>query len=226
MKKLLVISLLVLLIAATSFSLKLGATIQNFSGFIDRNYVRAAYVHATTPGFPAHGNLLPGDIITEALIIPNSQIYKLTTAPAHGWTVSFNPCNTLSNQLCMLKCLCVQYTHLRITGWTSLADMLRRAPFGSTVVMRVYRPSTCDWQLVSIVLDHLGCVSSCVVTTTVSCAPCVVPAPAPSPCPPSPPPAPAPVCADPCGTSCTTTCCGTSALGLLGIGLVIWILLL
>ncbi len=216
MKKLMAIGLMVLLITVSAFSLQLGASVQNFSGFIEGRWVRAAYVHSTTYGFPAHGNLLPGDIITEALVIPNSQIWKLSTAPGKGWTVSFNPCSSLADQLCMLKCLCVQYTHLRITGWTSLVDLLKRAPFGSTVIFRVYRPSTCTWQLVSLVLDHAGCISACVVTPTIDpCAPCVVP---------TPPPPPAP-CSDPCATTCSSCCGGTSLLGLLGIGLIIWILL-
>jgi hypothetical protein len=155
MKKI-VITVLILLIVTLGFSIRLGVQLQNFNGYYNGMYLNGVRVTATAPGYPAYGYLQPGDIITEAIMLPNSQIWGNPGMPNGGALISFNPYYPLNQQLMQLAQYNYQYNYTQTTSYTAMVNFINSAPYYSNIIMRIYRPSWNSWTLASVVLDSNG----------------------------------------------------------------------
>lgn len=177
MKKIVFAILIVTLFSiTTAFSVKLGIAAKNWDGCIDGSYHRGIYVVDTLEGFPSYGILKPGDIISEALLIPYFCSYSNNCCPQRELALSFDACNRLVNQLCQLKCICVPYQYEKIYNWNLLCLLLEKAGCNSTMVFRVFRTTTCEWMMVSVRIDNYGkpvfCCTPCYYECT-TCVPCI-----------------------------------------------------
>jgi len=172
MKKLLVFILLITLFTFTSaFSVKLGIAAKNWNGCIDGSFHRGILVVDSIEGYPAFGELLPGDIISEALVIPSSCFYN-NCCQSCQMEFFFTPCTRLINQLSQLRCNCVKYYYEKIYNWNLMCSLLTKANCNSTMVMRVFRTSTCEWLMVSLTIDTYGNPILCCYPCNYNCYSC------------------------------------------------------
>jgi len=156
MKKFLIAITLILLITTMAFSVRLGVQLQNFNGYINGQYLNGVRVTQTAMGYPAYGYLYPGDIITEAIMLPNSQIWGNQFNPNQGALISFNPYYSLNQQLGQLAQFNYQYNYTQTYNYTTMLNFINSAPYFSNIILRLYRPQWNSWTLISVVLDSAG----------------------------------------------------------------------
>ncbi|HPE68884.1 MAG TPA: hypothetical protein PLF96_06180 [Thermotogota bacterium] len=155
MKKTILVLLLLCLMALSAFALRLGVQLNNWAGYIQGMYVRGTQILQVQVGSPAWGSLQPGDIITEAVMVPNSQVWMNPGMPGQGFVLNFNPYVPLSSQISMLN----QYgvgSYMATTNWMNMVNLINAAPYGSNVILRIFRPSWNSYTLASIILDNAG----------------------------------------------------------------------
>jgi len=87
MKKLFILLFLISFIALAGFSATLGIFTRTWSGSMGSSWSSGIYVESTAVGYPAYGKLIPGDIITEAVLM-------------YGCPSSYNPCYSNPCQPC------------------------------------------------------------------------------------------------------------------------------
>ncbi len=156
MKKILVLLVLITLITSFAFSVRLGVQLQNYNGYINGQYLTGVSVTQTAMGYPAYGYLYPGDIITEAIMLPNSQIWGYQYNPNQGALISFNPYYSLNQQLGQLAQFNYQYHYTQTYNYTTMLNFINSAPYLSNIILRLYRPQWNSWTLISVVLDSYG----------------------------------------------------------------------
>ena len=156
MRKTLLITLLIVLFFTISFSIRLGVQLQNWNGYVQNQYMQAVRVSQTAPGYPAYNNLFPGDIITEAVMLPNSQIWANPNMPGQGTIISLNPYYPLNQQLHMLGQYSYNYRYSQLNNYQTILNFINTAPYQSNIVMRIFRPQWNSWTLISVVLDSSG----------------------------------------------------------------------
>ncbi len=156
MKKFLIAITLILLITTVAFSVRLGVQLQNFNGYVNGQYLQGVRVTQTAMGYPAYGYIYPGDIITEAIMLPNSQIWGNPNNPNQGALISFNPYYSLNQQLMQLGQFNYQYNYTQTYNYTSMLNFINSAPYFSNIILRLYRPQWNSWTLISVVLDSAG----------------------------------------------------------------------
>ncbi len=157
MKRMLIVGLLIVVLFGTNlFAIRLGAQIVDWNGFIQGQFYQGALVQQTAPGYPAWNTLFPGDIITEGILIPNSQIWQNPGNPQQGYLISFNPYAPLNQQLWNLQQYGLAYNYQGNVRYATLLNMIQTAPYFSNVVFRVWRPQWNSWTLISVVLDTAG----------------------------------------------------------------------
>jgi len=156
MKRFLITMSLIVLLATMAFSVRLGIQLQNFNGYVNGQYMSGVRVTQTAMGYPAYGYIYPGDIITEAIMLPNSQIWGNQYNPNQGALISFNPYYTLNQQLMQLGQFNYQYNYTQTYNYTSMLNFINSAPYLSNIILRVYRPQWNSWTLISVVLDSAG----------------------------------------------------------------------
>src|SRR6056297_3793526 len=156
MKRLLITMSLILLLATMAFSVRLGVQLQNFNGYVNGQYLQGVRVTQTAMGYPAYGYIYPGDIITEAIMLPNSQIWGNPNNPNQGALISFNPYYSLNQQLGQLGQFNYQYNYSQTYNYTTVLNFINSAPYFSNIILRLYRPQWNSWTLISVVLDSAG----------------------------------------------------------------------
>ncbi|MFP4460750.1 MAG: hypothetical protein ACOC34_03855 [Thermotogota bacterium] len=161
MKKGLMIVALLVLLATVNMAYTIGICAQNWSDFVCCEKVHGVYVSSTVNGYVSHGVLTKGDVITEAVVFPaykclgkccpideRSSCYdpcnpcKTTYTPS---SYSFTACCSLESQLSQFRC--VDYCYKKTWNQFALKDALNCLQPGQTVVMRVYRSTTCQWMI-------------------------------------------------------------------------------
>lgn len=156
MKRFLIAITLILLVTTIAFSVRLGVQLQNFNGYVNGQYLNGVRVTQTAMGYPAYGYLYPGDIITEAIMLPNSQIWGNPNNPNQGALISFNPYYSLNQQLGQLAQFNYQYNYTQTYNYTTVLNFINSAPYFSNIILRLFRPQWNSWTLVSVVLDSSG----------------------------------------------------------------------
>jgi hypothetical protein len=158
MKRFLIAITLILLVTTLAFSVRLGVQLQNFNGYVNGQYLNGVRVTQTAMGYPAYGYLYPGDIITEAIMLPNSQIWgnPNNPNPNQGALISFNPYYSLNQQLGQLAQFNYQYNYTQTYNYTTVLNFINSAPYFSNIILRLFRPQWNSWTLVSVVLDSSG----------------------------------------------------------------------
>ena len=156
MKRIFIACILILLITTMAFSVRLGVQLQNFNGYVNGQYLNGVRVTQTAMGYPAYGYLYPGDIITEAIMLPNSQIWGNPNMPNQGALISFNPYYSLNQQLGQLAQFNYQYNYSQTFNYTTMLNFINSAPYFSNIILRLYRPQWNSWTLISVVLDSAG----------------------------------------------------------------------
>jgi len=168
MKKSLLIILLLGVLATLGLSYTLGICAQNWSGHVDCCKYHGVYVSSTVSGYIADGVLRKGDVITEAIAFPVDRCCNpccnpcCEPRPCCGDSVSdrtftFNPDCSLSSQRGQLDAL-GECCHVYKKTWNrfALADILDYYCPGATIVMRVYRTTTCQWMIATLTRDPYG----------------------------------------------------------------------
>ncbi len=195
MKKFLIIFVLLALLATFSMAYTIGICAQNWTGHICNTKVHGVYVSKTCEGYVAHGVLAKGDVITEALVFPAYRCLG-RCCPLDNCSNCYDPCNpcdpcntysprsysfsaccTLESQLSQF---CgVRYCHKYTRNKFSLGDALDCLNPGQTVVMRIYRTTTCQWFLGILSWDGTcpqlalyPCVQPCAQPCVQPCNPC------------------------------------------------------
>jgi len=156
MRKILLFFFLVFIISINVFALRLGVQSQSWGGFIQGAYYTGVIVNQTAPGYPAYGLLQSGDIITEGIIVPNSQMWNNPGNPNQGALISLNPYATLGSQLYLFNQYIFPPSYAGFSNWNVFNSFINSAPYSSNVIMRVFRQQWNTWTLVSIVLDSAG----------------------------------------------------------------------
>lgn len=155
MKKL-VVTLSLLLVALSAFSITLGIYVDNFKGQIQGYKETGIYVNKVEPNYPASGNIMIGDIISEAVLIGQGKVWWQSCAPTTGDTLYFNPLYTLHDQLFVIKNTHAVYRYEDIGRWQDMSSLLNRAKPGDTVLLRIYRTQWEDWIFVAVSLGASG----------------------------------------------------------------------
>lgn len=158
MKKTLIIFALFTLLATLSMAYTIGICAQNWTGYVCDDKVHGVYVSSTVAGYVAHGVLTKGDVITEAVVFP---AYKClgkccpldecsSCDPCNPCQQTYNPgsysftaCCPLDSQLSQFRC--IDYCYKKTWNKFALANALDCLQPGQTVVMRIYRSTTCQW---------------------------------------------------------------------------------
>ncbi len=157
MKKALIVSILILLLVSVNlFALRLGVQSQSWGGFIQGTYYTGVVVNQTAAGYPAYGLLQPGDIITEGIIIPNSQMWNNPGNPNQGAVVALSPYQTLGSQMYLFNQFMFGPSYANFSNWNVFNSFINSAPFSSNVIFRIFRQQWNSWTLASIVLDSSG----------------------------------------------------------------------
>jgi hypothetical protein len=146
----------ILLIAANLFAIRLGVLQSNWQGWLQGSYYSGVRVEQTAPGYPAYGVLQPGDIITEALLIPNSQIWNNPYNPNGGFMMQLNPYYPISGQISVPWYQVYGLQYMNTTDQNAFSAFIGSAMYGSNVVLRIFRPGWNAWTLASVVLDTYG----------------------------------------------------------------------
>lgn len=155
------ITALLVLLATVSMAYTIGICANNWTGHVCCEKVHGVYVASTVDGYVADGVLTKGDVITEAVVFPAykclgkccpidecSNCYdpcnpcKTTTVPQ---SYSFTACCPLESQL--FQFCCVNYCYKKTWNQFALKDALNCLQPGQTVVMRIYRSTTCQWYM-------------------------------------------------------------------------------
>lgn len=150
------IFVLLMLFTLSLFAIRLGVQLSNWQGMLQSGYVSGLQILQTAPGYPAYGVLLNGDIITEALLIPNSQIWNTPNNPNGGFMLQLNPFAPISSQLSIPWYQLYGLRYMNTTDQNGFSNFIASASFGSNVILRVFRPSWNSWTLASVILDVGG----------------------------------------------------------------------
>ena len=156
MKKIKIILILLFVLSISLFGIKLGVTLGNWQGWIQGSYYSGLLVSQVFHGFPTYGILQSGDIITEALLIPNSQIWNNPYNPNGGFVMQLNPYFPLSSQISGPWYQMYGLQYMNTVDQNAFAAFIGSAMYGSNVVLRLFRPGWNAWTYASIVLDTFG----------------------------------------------------------------------
>ncbi len=156
MKKLSLLLLIFLLLSVNLFAIRLGILQSNWQGWLQGAYYNGLRVEQTAAGYPAFGVLQPGDIITEALLIPNSQIWSNPYNPLGGFVMQLNPYFPLSSQISGPWYQMYGLQYMNTIDQNAFAAFIGNAMYGSNVVLRLFRPGWNAWTYASVVLDTFG----------------------------------------------------------------------
>ncbi len=156
MKRLTLLLLICLLASVNLFAIRLGILQSNWQGWLQGAYYYGLRVEQTAPGYPAFGVIQPGDIITEALLIPNSQIWNNPYNPYGGFLLQLNPYLPLANQISVPWYQMYGLQYQNTVDQNAFAAFIGNAMYGSNVVLRLFRPSWNAWTYASVILDLHG----------------------------------------------------------------------
>lgn len=160
MKKTVILFALFALLATLSMAYTIGICAQNWTGYVCDEKVHGVYVSSTVAGYVAHGVLTKGDVITEAVVFPAYKCLgkccpidecsncdpcnpcQQTYTPG---SYSFTACCPLESQLSQFRC--IDYCYKDTWNKFALGNALDCLQPGQTVVMRIYRSTTCQWMM-------------------------------------------------------------------------------
>ncbi len=142
--------------AVNLFAIRLGILQSNWQGWLQGAYYAGLRVEQTAPGYPAYGMIQPGDIITEALLIPNSQIWNTPYYSVGRFTMQLNPYVPIFNQISIPWYQMYGLQYMNTTDQNAFASFISGAMYGSNVILRIFRPGWNVWTFASVVLDIYG----------------------------------------------------------------------
>lgn len=192
MKKIILVFILSSFMLFLGFSATLGIFTKTWSGCLGSCWTSGIYVESTALGYPAYGKLIPGDVITEAVIayscptncnpcvVNPCQVNPCQTNPCQvqpcnppNVPLSFISSRELRDQLCTIENMGLCYRYKRIYNWRNMEYVLDTASPCATLILRLYRTQQCAWTIVSIPLNVSPCPSPCAVTVPCYQQPCV-----------------------------------------------------